>query len=191
MARPKSDDKREAILRAATRVFAERGLDAAPTSAISAAAGVAQGTLFTYFATKDDLLNALYLALKLELAAAVMAGLPRGKNGRAQLRHFWDHYVDWGVVHADQRKVLSQLDVSDRITPESKTAGYAPFVEFDTLARASVARGELRRGALSVIGPALGALATMTMALMAANPDAAHRYRNAGFDVLWNGIAVR
>ena len=48
MARPKSEDKRNAILDAATRVFAESGLSAAPTSEISKQAGVAEGTLFTY-----------------------------------------------------------------------------------------------------------------------------------------------
>jgi len=59
-ARPKSEDKRNAILDAATRLFAERGLTAAPTSEISKQAGIAEGTLFTYFKTKDDLINALY-----------------------------------------------------------------------------------------------------------------------------------
>ncbi len=54
MARPKSEDKRNAILDAATRVFAERGLTAAPTSEISRRAGVADGTLFTYFKTSVE-----------------------------------------------------------------------------------------------------------------------------------------
>jgi AcrR family transcriptional regulator len=58
MSRPKSDDKREAILAAATSVFAEGGLSA-PTSAISKVAGIAEGTLFTYFLTKDDLERAV------------------------------------------------------------------------------------------------------------------------------------
>ena len=64
MARPKSDDKREAILQAATRLFAIRGLSATPTSAISNAAGIAEGTLFTYFSTKTDLCNAAYRRIK-------------------------------------------------------------------------------------------------------------------------------
>ena len=76
MARPKSEDKRNAILDAATRVFAERGLTAAPTSEISRRAGVADGTLFTYFKTKDDLINALYREIKLELADAMMSEFP-------------------------------------------------------------------------------------------------------------------
>jgi AcrR family transcriptional regulator len=73
---PKSEDKRNAILDAATRLFAERGLTAAPTSEISKQAGVAEGTLLTYFKTKDDLVNALYRKVKLELADAIMWDSP-------------------------------------------------------------------------------------------------------------------
>ncbi|SXJ13251.1 transcriptional regulator TetR family [Klebsiella pneumoniae] len=64
MARPKSEDKKQALLEAATAAFAQSGI-AASTSAIARSAGVAEGTLFRYFATKDELLNELYLAIKL------------------------------------------------------------------------------------------------------------------------------
>jgi AcrR family transcriptional regulator len=46
MAKPKSADKRNSILSAATQVFAERGLGA-PTAAITIAARIAEGSLFT------------------------------------------------------------------------------------------------------------------------------------------------
>ncbi|MDW7541655.1 helix-turn-helix domain-containing protein, partial [Klebsiella pneumoniae] len=58
MARPKSEDKKQALLEAATAAFAQSGI-AASTSAIARSAGVAEGTLFRYFATKDELLNEL------------------------------------------------------------------------------------------------------------------------------------
>ncbi|MER2503736.1 helix-turn-helix domain-containing protein, partial [Klebsiella pneumoniae] len=58
MARPKSEDKKQALLEAATVAFAQSGI-AASTSAIARSAGVAEGTLFRYFATKDELLNEL------------------------------------------------------------------------------------------------------------------------------------
>jgi len=84
VARPKSADKRNAILDAATRLFAERGLTAAPTSEISKQAGVAEGTLFTYFKTMNYLINALYREIKLELADAMMSDFPRKKNVRTK-----------------------------------------------------------------------------------------------------------
>src|ERR1700732_5584103 len=125
MARAKSEDKRNAILSAATEVFAERGLGAA-TSAISSTAGVAEGTLFTHFKTKDDLVNELYRCIKLELADAMMSGFPRKKSVRHRLQHIWDCFVKWGVANPVQRKVLAQLEVSGRLSLESKRAGSAP-----------------------------------------------------------------
>jgi AcrR family transcriptional regulator len=100
VARPKSEDKRNAILEAATRLLAERGLGAAPRPTISNWVGVAGGTLFTYFRTKDDLINSLYREIKLELADAMMSDFPRKKNVRTRLRHVWDRYVKWGIANA-------------------------------------------------------------------------------------------
>src|ERR1700726_5336197 len=122
MARPKSEDKRNALLAAATQVFAKRGLGAA-TSAISHAAGVAEGTLFTYFKTKDDLVNELYRQIKLELADAMMSGFPRKQSVRHRLQHVWNGYVQWGVANPDQQKVLKQIQVWGGLTEESKQAG--------------------------------------------------------------------
>src|SRR6202790_2527857 len=121
VARPKSEDKRNAILDAATRLFAERGLTAAPTSKISKQAGVAEGTLFTYFETKDDLINALYREVKLELADAMMSDFPRKKNVRTKLRHVWDRYVNWGIANPKRGKGLAQLQVSEVLTEGPKT----------------------------------------------------------------------
>src|ERR1700720_4623462 len=128
MARPRSEDKRNAILDAATRLFAERGLTAAPTSEISSAAGVAEGTLFTYFKTKDELINALYREIKLELADAMMSDFPRRAGIRDRLQHVWNRYLAWGVKNPSQQNVLQQMTVWGGLTKESKHAGTAPFL---------------------------------------------------------------
>src|SRR5215472_13163190 len=49
---------RKAILKAALKLFAEKGFYNTSTRAISRKAGIAEGTLFNYFETKEDL--ALY-----------------------------------------------------------------------------------------------------------------------------------
>ena len=192
MARPKSDDKRNAILDAATRVFAQRGLTAAPTSEISKQAGVAEGTLFTYFKTKDDLINAIYREIKLELADAMMSGFPRRKSVRTRLRHVWDGYVNWGVSNPEQRKVLAQLQVSGTLSKESIEAGSAPFVEVQNMIRNAIEQ-HIVRGDLPVelISKTLAALAEATMDLIVLKPAMANKYRNGGFEIYWAGIAPK
>src|SRR3979411_2458743 len=172
MARPKSEDKRNAILDAATRLFAERGLTAAPTSEISKAAGVAEGTLFTYFKTKDDLINALYREIKLELADAMMSDFPRKKHVRTRLRHAWDRYVNWGIAHPKQRKVLGQLQVSEALTKESKDASGPPFVEFQIMIRDAIEQRVFRNDLpAELVSKALAALVEATIDLTVSNPS--------------------
>jgi AcrR family transcriptional regulator len=190
VARPKSEDKRNAILDAATRVFAERGLTAAPTSEISKQAGVAEGTLFTYFATKDDLINALYREIKLELSDEMMSGFPRKKSVRTRLRHVWNGYVNWGMKNPKQRKVLAQLNVSGMLSKESIEAGSAPFVEMQHTVRDAIEQHILRADLpIELISKMLGALAEATMDLIVLKPAMANKYRNGGFEIYWAGIA--
>jgi AcrR family transcriptional regulator len=192
VARPKSEDKRNAILDAATRVFAERGLTAAPTSEISKQAGVAEGTLFTYFKTKDDLINALYRAIKFELADAMMSGFPRKKSVRARLRHVWDGYVNWGRTNPEQRRVLAQLQVSGMLLKESIEAGSAPFVEMQNMIRDAIEQHILRPDVpIELISKMMTASAEATMELIQLKPSLANAYRNGGFEIYWAGIARR
>src|SRR6266849_5668514 len=192
MARPKSEDKRNAILDSATRVFAERGLTAAPTSEISKEAGVAEGTLFTYFKTKDDLINALYREIKLELADAMMSGFPRRKSVRTRLRHVWDGYVNWGVANREKRSVVAQLQVSGMLSKESIEAGSAPFVEMQNTIRDAIERHILRADLpIELISKTMAALAEATMDLIVLKPDMTNKYRNRGFEFYWAGIARR
>jgi len=189
VARLKSEDKRNAILDAATRLFAERGLTAAPTSEISKQAGVAEGTLFTYFKTKDDLINALYREIKLELADAMMSDFPRKKNVGIRLRHVWDRYVNWGIANPRQRKVLAQLTVSEVLTKESRDAGSAPFVEFQTMIRDAIAQRVFRNDVpAELISKSLAVVVEATIDLTVSNPSKAKDYRESGFQMFWAGI---
>ena len=57
---PPPGPKRDAILRAATDVFAERGFFNAQVADVARAAGVAAGTVYLYFKSKDDLLVSIF-----------------------------------------------------------------------------------------------------------------------------------
>jgi AcrR family transcriptional regulator len=189
VARPKSEDKRNAILDAATGLFAERGLAAAPTSEISRRADVAEGTLFTYFETKDDLINSLYREIKLELADAMMSDFPRKKNVGTKLRHVWDRYVNWGIANPKQRKVLAQLTVSEVLTKESRDAGSAPFVEFQAMIRDAIEQRVFRNDVpVELISKSLTVLVEATIDLTVSNPSKAKTYRDSGFQMFWAGI---
>lgn len=187
MARPKSGNKREAILAAAASAVAEQGLGAS-TSSISQRAGIAEGTLFTYFATKDELLQQLFLDLKREAYAAVDQDFPHQAPAKAQARYFFDRYVDWGVKHPHKRHALAQLVSSEKIP-----SGLKEQADMASQGNAAVLESRLAAGGLKDSDPDFGmaimhSLAEVTMEFMARHPQQADTYRNAGFDAFWRAI---
>jgi TetR/AcrR family fatty acid metabolism transcriptional regulator len=71
--------KRDAILRAAIDVFAERGFFNAQVADIARGAGVAAGTVYLYFKGKDDLLVSIF-------ERSMREGLATGRAAAANLR---------------------------------------------------------------------------------------------------------
>ena len=188
MARPLSEDKRTAILEAATEVVAILGVSA-PTAKIAKGAGVAEGTLFTYFASKDELLNRLYLELKMNLRDAVVTGYPAGKSLCDRSRHFWDRYIGWGSAHPLKRRAMRQLAVSDRITEETKKLVGGAFGEINDMMRECAAGGAMSRQPPSFVAAVMCAIADTTMDFIASEPAQAKRYTKAGFDAFWKAVA--
>lgn len=187
MARPLSEEKRDAILAAATDAVAALGTGA-PTAKIAKAAGVAEGTLFTYFPTKDDLLNALYLQLKSDLHGAMMATYPASGDLRARCRHVWDRFIDWGVDHAAKSKAMRQLTVSDRICEASRQSGNAAFRDAETLLKDVMAMGALSDQSIAFVGAVMQSLAETTVQFIEQDPEARDRYKRAGFDAFWSAL---
>lgn len=174
-------------MESAIAIFAERGL-AAPTSAISSEAGVAEGTLFAYFATKDDLLNALYREIKRDLADSMMAGFPRKKSLRERLRHVWNAYITWGLEQQAAHRVLRQLDVWGGLTAESREAGVAPFLEIKALAELALEQQILRPMPFEFLGAVFASMAEVTMETVRKNPGDAEASQALGFEILWAGV---
>ncbi|WP_267221592.1 TetR/AcrR family transcriptional regulator [Dyella silvae] len=187
MARAKSEDRRQAILSAATTLIASEGLGAA-TASIAKEAGVPSGSVFTYFETKNDLINQLYQELKLELVSAVLFQLPK-KDPKKQLHHIWTQWTNWGVAFPEKRRVLAQLMVSDEISAASRE--HALKAASPTLGVIDQVRhqGVLKNRSLAFVGAIVEATATTTMDFMIREPKQAANYREAGFETLWKAIS--
>ncbi len=80
--------KREAILRAATDVFANRGFFNAQVADIARAAGVAAGTVYLYFRGKDDLLVSIFERTMREALAEGQAEVDQVRDPVERLRRF-------------------------------------------------------------------------------------------------------
>ncbi|MGO9411317.1 MAG: TetR/AcrR family transcriptional regulator [Spirochaetia bacterium] len=173
---------------AAIRVIASQGLGA-PTATIAKEAGISNGSLFTYFETKADLLNHLYVELKTEMAVAAIDGLPTESDIRRQMLHMWTHMLRWAASCPEKRRTLAHLIVSDDITPASHQAGSKAMAGIARLLERSRENGPMRNAPLGFIVALMNALADATVDFMIQDPANADKHCTAAFDALWRMVA--
>ena len=187
MARLKSPEKRSAILQAAAREIADGGLGA-PIAKIAQRASLAEGTLFTYFTNKDELLNELYLELKNEVYDKINAGFPHRGNLQRRAWHIWATYLDWAIAFPAKRKASMLLHVSDVVTPEtrSRTATQSGAVDatLQGLEKGTALRG-LPKGFAAA---AMSAMQEAAMDFIAKAPKQRDELIKRTFKVLWRAL---
>ncbi len=105
MARTKKDVvtefRRGGILDAAHRVFAERGYEQATMAEIASAAGVAKGTLYLYYPSKQDIYEAALHQSAVEVDARTKAALAGARTAAEKIRAFIETKLRYFERHRD------------------------------------------------------------------------------------------
>jgi AcrR family transcriptional regulator len=109
-------DKKQAIMDSALELFTTKGFDNTSTASISKNAGVATGTLFTYFDSKLDLINQLYLATKREFFEALSSLMNIKIINEETAMEVWKASVLWGVSNPTKMKFIIQYSSSPYIS---------------------------------------------------------------------------
>jgi AcrR family transcriptional regulator len=187
MARARNSDKRIAILRAAVHEIADAGLGA-PTAKIAGRAGVATGTLFTYFANKKQLLNELYFELKLEVYTRMNSNFPHKAGLERRAKHVWSSFLDWSIEFPEKRKVSAQLNVSDVITSETRVRTAAARSNIDATLRELGSHSALRGLPQGFAAAVMASLQEATMDFIAKQPNRREELTRKAFQVFWRAL---
>jgi AcrR family transcriptional regulator len=120
-------NKKDQIYEAALRLFNKHGFDKTPTSQIAKEAGVATGTLFHYFATKDELINGLYLRCKDTMLETVLQGVEDMKDYKGQIRIIYKNLLKGAVACSEEFLFFQQFSHSAVILDSTKKQGIEKF----------------------------------------------------------------
>lgn len=191
---PRAVEKRERILRAAVKVFARKGFYASRVSEIAKAAGVADGTIYLYFKSKDELLTSLFedrISRLLTLLRREMEHLPVGP---ARVRRLVEYQLGLLEGERDLAEVITvNLRQSSRLLKQYATKRFTEYLDLMASVIAEGQRlGELRddvspRIMARAIFGALDGIA-MTWALGNAEPGGLKRAASQLADVLLDGL---
>jgi AcrR family transcriptional regulator len=105
-------DRAAAVRAALRRLVARNGFHGASMSAVATEAGVAAGTAYVHYDSKDDLVLATYLEVKRELGAAAVADLDRSSPAEARFLHMWRRIHRHLAADPDRARFLVQVNGS-------------------------------------------------------------------------------
>jgi len=122
-------DKRERILAAAVKVFAERGFYNAKVSQVAAEAGVADGTIYLYFKNKDDLLISAFEDRMSWINSRLTNELETRQPPVDRLRRFFAMHLLLAVHSRDLAEFITvELRQSARFIKEYKNPKFAEYL---------------------------------------------------------------
>src|SRR5205814_1716698 len=145
----RAGDKRERILAAAERIFARHGFFAARVSEIARVAGVADGTIYLYFKSKDDLLISLFEDRMEQVNENLRAALGGEDPPVERLRRALERHFELVQEHPQLAEVLTvELRQSSKFLKEYQPSKFGEFLKLIAGAieegqRAGIIRGNV------------------------------------------------
>src|SRR6266702_6202533 len=132
--------KREAILRAAIRVFARHGYFNSKVAHIARAAGVADGTVYLYFKSKEEILHSIFDQNMAEAIAADRKLIENLDDPREKLRRIALLHLERLGADRDLAVVFQvELRGSTKFMEEFSAAGFAEYL---SLIRTTLEEGQ-------------------------------------------------
>lgn len=184
-------DKRAAILKAALKLFTERGFHGTSTAQISKEAGVATGTLFNYFPTKEDLINSLYFEVKGELSRSMGKEIEVQGIFKDKLKKIWSNLVRWGIENQDEFLFVGQFCSSPYITKFTRDEVMKEYVFLHKLVDEGINAGEIRDFSAELT-IAMFYQSSRTVVNFILDSDSSldeNKVLDDGFQIIWRGLA--
>lgn len=123
------EDKRRRIIDAAVKVFAEKGFFGSKVSEIAEAAGVADGTIYLYFKSKDDILISLFSEKMSEIVKQLQAILSEIDDPETKMRRYVIEHLKLVARQPDLMQVLTvELRQSARFIKEYSPKAFARYL---------------------------------------------------------------
>jgi AcrR family transcriptional regulator len=184
-------DKKTAIMEAALKLFTERGFHGTSTAQISKEAGVATGTLFNYFPTKEDLINSLYFKVKGQLSQSMGKEIDAQSTFQNKSRKIWSNLINWGVDNQNEFLFVGQFCYSPYITKFTREEVMKEYVFLHELVNEGIKTGEIRDFSEELV-IAMFYHASRTVVNLILDSDSSkdkNKFIDNGFQIIWKGLA--
>lgn len=125
----KRERTRRLLLNAAVKVFATKSIEAASIQEIAAAAGVANGTFYNYFQTKEELVEASAVQIGIDFCERIDASIPHVMDGAERMSIGGRRYM----VLAIEQPELARFMMSVAVFSSAWAAQVEPYIRRDLM----------------------------------------------------------
>lgn len=120
--RPKDDEKKQRIEDAVIHLILEKGFDGLSMSKIAKAAGVCPATVYTYFDSKDSMLQEIYLQYSEDVYDYLLGQMQPELTGAQTLETLVRSYYNYIVEYRDVFSYVKQYSMVTSLMEECRSA---------------------------------------------------------------------
>ncbi len=127
-----STNRKDKILREATKLITEEGISASPMSQIAKRAGVAVGTIYHYFKSKEEVINEIYVSIGKKVGDVIIESSKNKTDLKKEFKSVSLGIYTYYTNNPIEYSFLKQLEHSPIITKESREVCekyFAPIFE--------------------------------------------------------------
>lgn len=186
------EKKRKHIIDTAMKLFNETGFHNTPTSKIAKKAKVSVGTLFNYFPTKEDLIEAIYVDIKVHSRYAFLDHLEDNLTEHNLLRSMWLSIILWGVEFPEEFHFLGLYMHSPYKNLHKNEKLLEEFVKLrETLINTINPTPICKQYPEFAVVYLNNAIRATTIFLLENEVDDMNHFILAAFDLFWKGFSIR
>ena len=183
-------EKEQKILDNALPLFVEKGFHGTSTAEIAKTAGVATGTLFHYFKTKEELIDRLYIYTKESILEAAQGDYDENKPFKENVKSLWLKFVCLGLKEPYKFNFIMTFHCSPYITSFTKGRIEDKFVELLEVYKKGFAHNQIKEMYDELLMDYFWGNILNTIMHFEKNPKRMNQKNiDLSFELFWDGIS--
>lgn len=185
------NEKEKNIMDSALKLFVEKGFHGTTTAEIAKTAGVATGTLFHYFKTKEQLINQLYLYTKESMFSESKVHFRADKPLKDNLKDLWFRFINFSINEPYKIQFIFTFHTSPFITSLTKEQLETQTDELLGVYKKGVQQKELKNVSFEIIIEIFWGNIISTVNFLNKYPEKKDNVNLENiFELFWSGISI-
>ena len=112
--------RKELIISTARKLIVQNGLYDASIAKIAKEANIPVGSVYTYFKSKEDLINEIFSETKQEMGSYIFQSIEKTLSEKEELQRYWERAIDFGLKNQEKFFFVEQFSNSPLLAKQNK-----------------------------------------------------------------------